>query len=270
MSAILYDARGNPINIGFPDAVTNETITDARPITAVLAAINAEVVIDLNGAATVLFDVRSAAGSLTYIFEGTVDGVNYISIPAYITFQSLAGAIVQEQLTSQVVIATTVTGLYTVGVSGIRRVRIRVAAYTSGSITVAARASRADAIIYARDIPSTFHVTITAAANTGATITLPAAGVGLFHYITNIHLCRNATAALAGTATLVITSTNLPGTPAWSVGNAMIAGGTQIDLDYTPTTPLKCSISNTNTTIVMPAPGAAVLWRGNCSYYVGL
>ena len=80
---------------------------------------------------------------------------------------------------------------------------------------------------------------------------------------------RNATAALVGSATLIHTTTNLPGSPAWSVGNAMIIGGTQLDLDYTPTTPLKSSVANTATTVVMPAAGLAVLNRVNVTYYVG-
>ena len=111
-------------------------------------------------------------------------------------------------------------------------------------------------------------VTATAAANTGVTLTLPAAGVGLFHYITSIVISRTATAALAGTATLVITSTNLPGSWAHSVGNAMIAGGTQSDINLSfAGNPLKSSVANTNTTIVCPVPGAAVLWRVTVTYF---
>jgi hypothetical protein len=266
---ILYDARGNPINVGFPDGVTNEAITDARPATAVLGSLNAETFIDLNGAAVVVVDGRTAAGALTYLAEGTVDGVNYMALPMFVNFQLLIAAAVAEQYVPSVVIATTHSGIYTIGCSGFRRVRIRVSAYTSGNVTIGMRASPADFIIYGKQIPSILHVTVTAAANTAATITLPAAGAGLFHYITNLHLQRNATAALAGTATLVATSTNLPGSPAWSYGNAMIAGGTQLDLNYSPTTPLKSLLANTATTIVIPAAGAAVLNRGNCSYYVG-
>lgn len=80
---------------------------------------------------------------------------------------------------------------------------------------------------------------------------------------------RNATAVLAGTATIIHTSTNLPGSPAWSVGNAMAAGGTQLDVNFQPTTPFKSLVPNTITTIVMPAAGLAVLNRVNVSYYVG-
>ena len=114
---------------------------------------------------------------------------------------------------------------------------------------------------------ATLHVTATAAANTAATASLPAAGAGLFHYITSIHLMRNATAAVVGSATLIHTSANLPGSPAWSVGNAMAAGGTQLDLDYKPATSLKSSVANTITSVTMPAGGLAVLNRVNISYF---
>jgi hypothetical protein len=177
--------------------------------------------------------------------------------------------LVAEQFVPSIVSTAAMSGIYAVGVTGYRRVRARVSAYTSGNITVTARATAADEIIYAREIPSIFHVTATAAANTAATATLPAAGVGLFHYITHIDITRNATAALAGTATLIHTTTNLPGSPAWSVGNAMVAGGTEKDVVYEPATPLKSSVANTATTVVCAAAGLAVLGRVNVSYYVG-
>jgi hypothetical protein len=268
--AILYDARGNEIRVSYPDSVTGEVITDARPITAVLGAINAEVLIDLNGADAVNYDVRTAAGALTFLVEATLDGTNYFALPIFVINQLLGAVIlVPEQYLAQVVVATTINGQYTVKCSGYRRVRIRVSAYTSGNITVAARASIAVTTAYNRHIPSTLHITVTAAANTAATATLPAAGVGMYHYITSIVLMRNATAALAGTATLIHTSTNLPGNPAWSVGNLMAAGGTQLDLNYSPTTPLKSLVANTATSVSMVAGGAAVLNRVNVSYYVG-
>jgi hypothetical protein len=119
-------------------------------------------------------------------------------------------------------------------------------------------------------VASNLAVTVTAAANTAATLTIPAAGAGLFHYIDRLEIVRTATAALAGTATLVVTTTNLPGTLAWSFGNAMAAGGTQLDLQASFIVPLKSSAANTATTIVMPAPGAAVLWRANVFYHTGI
>lgn len=264
----LFEVRGSEFK-GSIDQIVNETVTDARAATAVLAALNAEAIIDIQGKSVCLFDVRTAAGALTLVFEGTIDGVNYFALPSWAVTQNLAGTLLAEEYVPSIVIATTCTGLYTVGTSGFRRIRVRVSAYTSGNVTVGLRAAVPDFIIYDRPIPATKHVTVTAAANTAATATLPAAGVGMFHYITSIQCYRNATAALAGTATLIITSTNLPGNPAWSVGNNMIAGGTQADLVYEPHNPLKSLVANTNTTIVMPAAGAAVLNRINVSYFVG-
>lgn len=257
---IIKDVRGNEFP-GAIDHITGLTLTDARPITATLSSNGAESVMDLNGQSVASFDIRTSALNATLVFEATVDGTNYFGLPGW--------NVQTEAMLASVIITTTHAATYMVGVSGFRRVRVRVSAYTSGSVVVALRGSMADFAIYARPMPSTLWVTVTAAANAGATITLPAPGAGLFHYITSLNIMRNATAALTGTATLVITSTNLPGSPAWSVGNAMVAGGTQRDLDYEFSNPLKSSVANTATTIVMPVPGAAVLWRGNVSYYVG-
>lgn len=268
--SILYDARGNPINVGFPDGVTNETITDARPITAVLAALNAEVLVDINAAATVTFDIRTAAGALTLVFEGTLDGVNYFPLPAFAQQQLLVAAIVQETYVASIIIATTQSGLYIVGCTGLRRVRVRVSAYTSGNVTVGLRSSRADLIIYNKQLPSNLVVTNTGAANAAVTLTIPAPAAGLFHYITGLYIHRAGAAALAGTAVLVVTTTNLPGAMAFSIGNACPAGGMMRDIEMEPVTPLKSSVAATATTIVAPVPGAGVLWRIWAVYYVGM
>jgi len=113
-------------------------------------------------------------------------------------------------------------------------------------------------------------VTATAAVNTGFTLTLPAAGAGLFHYITSIDIVRatNATATAAGAA-LTITTTNLPGNPVWTFGNASTAGGTAVLVRSEPTRPLKSSVANTATTIVVPAAGAGEIIRANVQYYTG-
>jgi len=265
--SLILDARGNPFQ-GQLDAIGGEVVTDARVAGGLLAALNAELVMDINGKAVARFDVRSAAAALTLVAEATVDGTNYFALPIYVEQQLLAAAIVQESFAASIVIATTTSGTYVVGVSGFRRVRFRVSAYTSGNVTVTGRASIADQIVQSRMIPSNLHVTATAAANTTATASLPGVA-GLFHYITHINIVRNATAALVGTATIIHTSTNLPGSPAWSVGNAMVAGGTQEDVNYTPTTPLKSLVAGTATTVVAAAAGLAVLNRVNVSYYLG-
>jgi len=116
--------------------------------------------------------------------------------------------------------------------------------------------------------PTTLVVTGTAAANTALTVTLPASNAQ-FHYITGIEIMRTATAALAGSATLVVTTTNLPGALAWSFGNAMAAGEGKRDENLTIRTPIKSTASGTATTIVAPAPGLGVLWRITVFYYAG-
>jgi hypothetical protein len=254
----LYDARGNEFT-GSLDSIIQSTVTDARAQTVTLSALAAEAIIDLNGQATVTADLRTAAASMALVFEGTVDGTNYVATNAY---DAQASAYV-----ASVTITTTLAKQYVITATGFKRIRIRVSAFTSGTVVIAARASMSDFIISTANLP-VLAGTVTAAANTAATLTLAAPGAGLRHYITGIEITRNATAALAGTATLVITTTNLPGTLAWSVGNAMAAGGTQIDVNRDFTQPLQSSAQNTATTIVAPAPGAAVLWRINAYYYL--
>jgi len=150
----IVDARGNEFQ-GQLDQIGNQTVVDARTSSFTLGALNAEVVMDLNGKAVMTFDARTAAGNLTYVCEGTVDGTNYMALPMFAQFQLLVAAAVAEQFVPSVVIATTHSGIYTVGVSGFRRVRIRVSAYTSGNVTISPRASIADFIIYKRPIPAT-------------------------------------------------------------------------------------------------------------------
>lgn len=259
---ILYDARGNEY-AGVLDRIGNQTITDARAAAPSLSSLNGEVVVDLDGHASVMVHLKTGAASLTLVAEGSIDGTNYLVQP--LPFISLAS----NACVASVISTTTLDIGHIIPVSGYRRIRIRCSAFTSGSMAVSMRASLAPVPPAAELLwPTTLWVTATAAANGAATATLPAAP-GLFHYITHVDMTRNATAALAGTATLIHTSTNLPGSPAWSVGNAMVAGGTQIDVSHDYVAPLRSSVVNTATTFVMPAAGAAVLNRINVGYYLG-
>lgn len=255
----LVDARGNEFT-GNLDHITGQTITDARPATSSLAALNAESVVDVVGHSTLIVNLQTAAASLTVVFEGTVDGTNYFALSA--TDASTVAMV------ASVTSTTTMSRNVVCSCIGFRRVRVRVSAFTSGAMTVAMRATTA-----ARppgmvpSLPTTLWVTATAAANTAVTATLPAVP-GMFHYVTHLNITRNATAALAGTATLVHTTTNLPGSPAWSVGNAMAAGGTQLDVVVDLSAPLRSSVVNTATTFVAAAGGLAVLGRVNVGYYL--
>ena len=231
----------------------------------------------------------------TITFEASLDGTTWTGINAV------------SASTSTPQTTTTVNGLYRLTPGGLQQIRAIMSAFTSGTATVSMRASAGAGGTFANQIlptrntdgtstqaikaastpaaaadqaavvalhplsfmpvqPTTLAVTATAAANTAATATLNAVA-GQFHYITGIEIMRTATALLAGTATLVVTTTNLPGSLAWSTGNAMAAGGSAKDVTLVFDNPLKSSVVNTATTIVMPAPGAAVLWRANVYYY---
>jgi hypothetical protein len=118
--------------------------------------------------------------------------------------------------------------------------------------------------------PATLSVTVTGGANAIATATLPAAGAGLFHYITHIFIKRVNTAALAGGAILTVTTTNLNGR-AWRTGNqasitvATHEGSQLMDQEFVH--PIKSAVANVATTIVGPAAGAAVSWHIVIDYF---
>lgn len=259
--AQILDAQGQAWQ-GALDQVGTGTITDIRTSSATLGAAQAAITMDLYGKAVATFDVRATAMNATLVFEATVDGTNWFGLPGI--------NVLTEAALSAIVITTTHAQTYIVGCSGYRSIRCRCSTYASGSVLVFARASVADYLIYAKPLPTLLWVTATAT-NATATATLPAGGAGLFHYITYIDCSRanNSAAAIAGTASLNITTTNLTGSPIWVTGNALAVGAQVKDLDFQPANPLKSTAANVASTIVMAAAGAAVVERINVGYYLG-
>ena len=116
-------------------------------------------------------------------------------------------------------------------------------------------------------IPSTNAVTATGAAAAAVTLTLPASSAQ-FHYITRLEINLYSTAARTGAATpIVVTTTNLPGNPAYTLPTAGAIGTTETRVAEYPF-PLKSSTVNTATTVVCPAVTGG-LWRVNCVYFLG-
>jgi len=114
---------------------------------------------------------------------------------------------------------------------------------------------------------ATLWVTGTAATGVALTVTLPAVST-FFHYINHIEIQAYSTAARTGGATpIVVTSTNLPGSPAWTFATAATIGSTDSKI-FIFADSIRSSVVNTATTIVCPAT-TGVIWRVNISYYAG-
>jgi hypothetical protein len=120
--------------------------------------------------------------------------------------------------------------------------------------------------------PATNALSVAGGANAIATLTLPAPGVGLFQYLTYLHIRRVATAALAGGALLTVTTTNLPGNPTWRTGAQASITVSTFDagllIDQTFAHPLRATAANTAVTFVGPAAGAAVSWHMTAFWYI--
>lgn len=109
-------------------------------------------------------------------------------------------------------------------------------------------------------------VTATAAVGVAVTLTLPAAGVGLFHAISRLEITADtAPVVLGANASAVVTSTNLPGGPAWNVKIERAGGGINT-VNNSRVNPFKSLVANTATTIVAPAT-ANTIWRLNVEYF---
>jgi len=114
--------------------------------------------------------------------------------------------------------------------------------------------------------PSVLAVTATGASGAAVTLTLPAVS-SQFHYITHIRIQLYAAAARTGGATpVVVTTTNLPGSLAYTFETAQAIGTTVERVTELSGNPLKSSTVNTATTIVCPVATSGI-WRVTCHYY---
>lgn len=225
---------------------------------AALASANAEVIINSDGCSTVSLDLRGTF-SLTIEVAGTVDGTNWTPIPMRPVNQA-------SKLWVASVVGT-VAGLWIGAVTGYRQVRARATAYTSGSATTTLLASNSPAAAFNELVTSTL-VTTLGTAGAATTLTLPAPGAGLRQYLTYLSINRFATALLtAGATPVAVTTTNLPGSMAFSFAADAAAAGSLDRWREDFAFPLASSAQNTATTIVCPAT-TSVIWRVTAGYYI--
>jgi len=111
-------------------------------------------------------------------------------------------------------------------------------------------------------------VTDTAAVNTALTLTIPAPAAGLYIYLCKLVVQKlYAVIGVADGAGNVITSTNLPGSIAWTTEQVTGAEGSVvkvIDEDYSYA--IKSTTAATAVTIVCPQQ-LQTIWRVTATYY---
>ena len=224
-----------------------------------LGALNAEITVDSDGCSAFSLDLRGTF-NLTVEVSGTVDGTNWTPIP-------VRGVNVAA-VSYLAVIAGSAAGLWQGSCAGYDRIRVRVTAYTSGAAIAALIASTAPLDQTLIGSITTQIGTTIGAAGAAATLTLAAPGAGLRHYLTYLSVNRFATALLtAAAAPVSVTTTNLPGSLAFSFAADAAAQGTidrwREDFAY----PIASSTQNTATTIVCPAT-PSVIWRITAGFYV--
>jgi hypothetical protein len=252
--AKIYDSQGNEIsNL---HKLGNDVLLDTRANTVNIASTNAEVFFDIDKQATAGIDVRGTF-NLQLIAECTIDGINYFQVPIW------------NIATEAHIPVISAAGSYQVNIpSGSKRLRIRCTSFTSGSATVALRGTEIDTFLYAKDIPA-LAATVTAAVGAVATLTIPAAGVGLFNYLVAVYIEKFAAAVLTAAATPVLVPvTGLAGLPVLSFSASADALGTCVPKEIVPNKPIKGSASNTALVVSCPAT-PNVIWRINAVYYVG-
>jgi hypothetical protein len=249
---------------------------ESRRNSGVLAANNAELVVDVNGDDSALIFINGTATfNATYNIQGSADGVNFCDLLAYpYSPGSVGGTLPQpgQPLVTEAVNSAVVQRLLCAGVGGLQKIRVRLTAYTSGTATVSINTDSCQSLSpYLRDQKAaTLMVTSTGAAAAAVTATLPAVA-GLRHYIYSVKVVRFATATLTAAATpVLVTTTNIPGSPVLSFpAEAAVQGSVYQDsLDYGGAG-MASSAVNIATTIVCPATTGAI-WRVNVAYRLGL
>jgi hypothetical protein len=115
------------------------------------------------------------------------------------------------------------------------------------------------------DVSADLGVTATGAAGAAVTLTLPAVA-GAFHHIARLEIDLYTTVARAGAAApVLVTTTNLPGSPVYLFSTAAAIGTTE-RLILEPDRPIRSSVVNTATTIVCPVVTSG-LWRVTANYF---
>jgi hypothetical protein len=222
-----------------------------------LGALNAEIICDSDGCASIGLDVRGSFVGTVEV-SGTLDGVNW----TLLAIRPVAQALTQMQAN------VTAAGAWAAALNApYRKVRARMTAYTSGlaTATIVASTSELDPS-YLSIAP--LMVTAVGLAGAAQTLTIPAPTAGLRIYVSYVEIIRFAAAVLTAAATPVtVTTTNLPGSVAFTMPADAAALGTAFVLREDFAWPVASTSAGTATTIICPAT-TGVIWRITAGYYL--
>lgn len=221
-----------------------------------LAAANAEFAVNADGCSTVSL-YQAGTYNLTNIVEGTIDGFNWIAI--------LMRPLNQASVNPLLSITGATQGAWIGKCGPFIKVRVRTTAFTAGSCSAVLICENgiADDMLFGQNIGNAVTTIGTAGAVT--TLTLPSPGAGLRSRLQSLTIGRFATAALTASATpIAISSTNLPGSYAWTFAADALALG-QYQSIREEGLALSSAAQNANTVITMPAT-TGVIWRATATY----
>lgn len=288
----LADSAGNllgttaapfPVTIGAdPDTVATGTIsaTDAvvaAPggagvlLTGTPTANSSVSVVAPGGDSAWAMQFTGTFGGGTVYFEASFDGgTNWIAVEGRQT----------GILTTNLNYFTTTAGLYRGNTAAATNLRARIVGATSPSVAVTIHLGSGMGALFLNAAlppgtsaigqltPSSLVVTATAAAAAAVTATLPAAGAGLFHYITNIRVERFCTAATTGANSGFLTGGTNHSLVFQLPSDTQAIGFQSTPVDYRPTAPLRSTAANTATTVTTPVV-TATIYRVTVTYYTG-
>ncbi|GEM_PF-2267445 len=242
-----------------------------------ISGINSEVVLDVNGdeSATIFLDGGGGTLNATYVIEGSVDGLTYGALLAFPIPQFCnAGTIplAAQPLLLEAVNAASVRRVLSVCVAQLKKVRVRLSVYAAGTLDVTINADDRQALSpYVRDQKSaTLLVTATGVSGAAVTATVPLVA-GLRHYIDFVQVVKfNAAALTAAAAPVLLTTTNVPGSPVINFPAGAEAQGSDVvrEMDF-GSQGMAATAIGTNTTVVAPAT-TGVIWRITVAYRLGL
>lgn len=227
-------------------------------LVSTIAAATAGTTINADGCGTFVLTL-SGTFVATVLVEASNDGfTNVVTLP----MKPINAA------STLLVVSATAAGQFVGFNPGYTQVRIRCSAYTSGTVSYSlVNSNDQTQAFYAGLMPNSV-VTITAAAAAAATLTLPAPGAGLRQYLTNLRIERHTSALLtAGATPTILTTTNLPGSLAFSIPADAAAQGVVYKIEDFWQGGLGASAQNTAVTVVAGAV-TAVIWRMTASYFV--